>query len=92
MDKKKDENASFAVGMGAIVAMAVYSQKEMQIKNWLYDNLMLLVLAAFAVLALIVFLGMRKLKKREEEMLKRLKAVNSVKPKRSEGDYYKRRR
>jgi hypothetical protein len=90
MDKKNDDNMPFAVGVGGIVAAALYSQKQTQIKHWLYENMMMLVFAAFAILAFIVYRGIHKLKKKEEEAFKRLKAVHSVKPKNNENEFYRR--
>ncbi len=91
MDKKKDD-MPFMVGMGGLVAVAVISTKQNEIKNWLFENMMMLVLAGFAILALLVYRGIGKMKKRDEELLKRMKAVKSVQPQRNEGDYYRRRR
>jgi hypothetical protein len=92
MDKKKDDNTSFAVGMGGLVAIAVISQKQNEIKNWLYDNMMMLTLAGFAIIGFIVYRAIGKMKKREAELMKRMRAVNSVKAKRNENEYYRRRR
>lgn len=92
MDKKKDDNMPFAIGVGTIVAVAMFSQKQSQIKYWLYENMMMLAFCGFAILAIIVYRGIQKLKRKEEEHFKRLRAVNSVKPKGNENDYYRRRR
>jgi hypothetical protein len=92
VDKKKDDNTPFAIGMGGLVAMAIFSQRQNEIKHWLYDNMMMLVLAGFAILAFLVYRGLQKIKKREEELLKRMRAVKSVQPQRNEGDYYRRHR
>ena len=92
MDKKKDDNTPFASAMGGLVAVAVFSQRQNEINHWLYDNMMLLVLAGFAILAFLVYRGLQKMKKREEELLKRMRAVNTVKAKGKENEYYKRGR
>jgi len=92
MDKKKDDNTPFAIGMGGLVAVAVISQRQYEIKNWLYDNMMLLVLATFALIGFIVYRALGKMKKREAELLKKIRAVNSVKAKGKANEYYKRRR
>ncbi len=89
MEKKKDDNLHFAVGMGGLVAVAVISQRQNEIKHWLYDHMMMLVLAVFTLIGIIAFRAIQKLKKREEELLKRMRAVKSVAPKRNEGDYYR---
>ncbi len=92
MEKKKDDNLPFAIGAGGLVLVAVVSQKQNEIKHWLYSNMMLLTLAGFALLAMLVLLGIRRMKKKEEEILKRMRATKSVKPLLSESDYYRRRR
>ncbi len=65
MDKKKDDNTPFAIGVGGLALVAVLSQRQHEIKSWLYDNMMLLVLAAFALLGFIVYRAIAKMKKRE---------------------------
>lgn len=92
MEKKKDDNLQFAVGIGGLVAIAVISQRQNEIKHWLYNHMMMLVLAGFALVGFIAMRAIQKMKKREEEFLKRMKAVKSVAPARSEGDYYRRNR
>ena len=92
MEKKKDDNTSFAVGMGGLVLVAVISQRQNEIKHWLYDHMMMLVLAAFLLIGFVAMRAIQKMKKREEEFLKRMRAVKSVAPTRSEGDYYRRER
>lgn len=92
MEKKKDDNLHFAVGMGGLVLVAVISQRQNEIKHWLYDHMMMLVLAAFLLVGFIVMRAIQKMKKREEEFLKRMRAVKSVAPARNEGDYYRRER
>ncbi len=92
MDKKKDDNLPFAIGAGGLALVAVVSQKQNEIKHWLYSNMMLLTLAGFALLAMLVLLSIRRMKKKEEEILKRMRAAKSVKPTHAESDYYRRRR
>lgn len=92
MEKKKDDNLQFAVGIGGLVAIAVISQRQNEIKHWLYDHMMMLVLAGFTLVGFIAMRAIQKMKKREEEFLKRMKAVKSVAPLRNESDYYRRDR
>lgn len=92
MEKKKDDNTPFAIGMGGIVAVAVISQRQNEIKHWLYNNMMLLALAAFALIGFIFYRSLGKMKKREADLMKRMRAVNSVKAKGKANEYYKRRR
>lgn len=91
MDKKKDGNEMpFAIGMGLLVGTAVISQKQEQIKWWFYDHLMMLVFVAFVLVALLVMRFLHKMKKKEADILARMRAAKSIKPKRSQLDYYDR--
>jgi len=93
MDKNKNGNGNempFVIGVGLLVGTAVVSQKQEQIKMWFYDNMMTLVLVAFVFIALIVMRFLHKMKKKEADMLARMRAAKSVKPKRSQLDYYDR--
>jgi hypothetical protein len=92
MEKKKDDNLHFAVGMGGLVLLAVVSTKQFQIKNWLYEHMMTIVLIAFAIVGLLVYRAIHRMKKKEEELIKRMKAVNSVAPEKARDDYYRRKR
>ncbi len=90
-NKKNEDPMPFAIGIGGLLMVAVYSQKQMEIKHWFYTNLMMLVFAAFVMMALIVVRVLHKMKKREADLIKRMQAVRSVKPGGDETDYYKRR-
>ena len=90
-NKKNDDNMPFAIGMGAIVTCAVISQKAELIKWWFYDHLMTLAALAFLFIVLVVTWKIHKMKKKEEEHFARMRAVNSVKPRRDRLDYYQRR-
>lgn len=81
------------VGMGVLVAgSAVLWKYEHQIKQWFYDNMMFFVLGGFVLLALVVMRVLSNIKKKEAEVIARMRAVNQVRPERREENYYERRK
>ena len=90
-NKKNDDPMPFAIGVGGLVAVATISQKQEQIKWWLYDHMMMLVFVGFIFVALIVMRAIHRMKKKEEAMLARMRAARSVRPNGDQDDYYRRR-
>ncbi|MCO5143651.1 MAG: hypothetical protein M9962_11225 [Oligoflexia bacterium] len=91
MDKKKDENIGpWAVGILAVLGCAFYSKHEQMIKVWFYEHTMHFAALGFLIAAGIVVLVLRRIKKKEKDFLKRMAAVEAVKPRAKKMDYYRK--
>lgn len=97
-DKKKNNNKdgdnsgqqAFIV-VGLILSAAIM-KFEAQIRFWLYDNLMMLVLAGISLLGLTGFYLWHRYKRKESEFFEKQKALRQIKPQFDDEDYYKPKR
>ncbi len=83
---------SFAILVGGLVGVAAITQRQEQIKWWFYQHMMMLSFIVFLLVALIVMRFLHKMKKKEADLLSRMRAVKSVQPSRDQVNYYQRRR
>lgn len=90
-DKDYQDNFKiFAVIVG-IMCLGAYKY-EHQIKLWFYNNLVMLVLGGFGLLALLVMYVISRMKKNDREFIARAKSLEQLKPKtRNPQTYYQRR-
>ena len=89
---KKPISAAEAIGFLAFAGVAVVATHEKQIRLWFYDNMIMLILGAFGLVALLVMYAVHRMKKKDREFIERAKSLNQVKPmNRRPNDYYKRR-
>lgn len=91
-NQNNGNDTAFAIGIAALVGCAVWTQKEAQIRFWLYQNLMAITFYAMVVVALLVLYAVYRIKKKNQEELARIRAVQSVKPSRNPRNYYERDR
>jgi hypothetical protein len=88
-DPSKDPAIILILGL---VGMAVYSTKQLQIKNWLYDNMIgLILLGLFALIALGLYVRYR-IQNKNKDSIRRHQSLKSMRPSNRPMDYYSRRR
>ena len=84
-------DAAWAIGIVGLVACSVWYKNENLIKLWFYDNLMSLAAYGFLLVAALVGICIYRIKKKNENELLRMRALQSVKPTRDVKNYYERR-
>jgi magnesium-transporting ATPase (P-type) len=84
-------DAAFGMFIIALVGCAVWHQKQALIKMWFYENLMSLIAYGFLIVAALVAIWVYRTKKKNENELLRLRALQTVKPTRDIKNYYERR-
>jgi hypothetical protein len=82
---------AFALFIVGLVACAIWYKKENLIKLWFYDNLMSITAYGFLLVAAFVAICIYRMKKKNENELLRMRALQSVKPTRDVKNYYERK-
>jgi Flp pilus assembly protein TadB len=78
----------YAIGLFAICAVVV--EKQAIIKFWFYQNLMMLVLGAFVIIALFVTYKLNRMKKKYSNELGRNRAIEKLSAKSDIHSYYEK--
>jgi hypothetical protein len=84
-------DGAWMLGILGLVGCAIWNQKEALIKYWLYQNLMSIAAYGFLIVAAFVAICIYRMKKKNENELLRIRAMQSVKPSQSPKNYYERK-
>ncbi len=87
-----DYHSNAKLGMLGLLALgALVSQKEFEIKFWIYENMIYLILAGCGILALAGSYLWYRVKKKEKAYFENLKKLKGVQSQKSDRDYYQRK-